>query len=141
MHHNNVTALQGYWRVPWAQSGLVFQECPEPESCFGVVLDASGQAVIDELIRDAIAASNASANSTAARVLQSSSGTAVLSDAEKEADRQARLARMSLSADAFIPVAVPDLVLNAPDIEGCEVGHGGLLCTKCAQDYTRSGNF
>jgi len=31
----NVTALQGSWRVPWSTHGLMFEDCPEPSVCIG----------------------------------------------------------------------------------------------------------
>ena len=158
----NVTALQGYWRVPWAMNGLVFQQCPDRESCFGVVLDQSGQAIINSLIQDAEEAaaldvSNGTradlgfnASASVARALQSQRVSAssssrgsrrVASTGEVEASRLARTMRMSMTAADFQEVAVPDLVLTPPEIEGCDEGHDGLLCTTCAQGYTRTGNF
>jgi len=60
---------------------------------------------------------------------------------EAEATRLANLARIYMTAADFQEVAVPDLVLTPPEIEGCDEGHDGLLCTTCAQGYTRTGNF
>ena len=150
--HMNVTALQGFWRVPWAESGLVFQECPEPQSCFGVQLNEQGQAMIDRFNNDAHGSTNASllANETTPprdRLLMTGGAgrhmqeLTELSEEDAQADLAARLARLSMKAEDFLPVAVPDLVLNAPSIEDCEDGHSGIMCTKCSQGFTRTGNF
>jgi len=137
--HRNVTALQGFWRVPWAESGLVFQECPEKASCFGVLLDEQGDAYIRELI--AAATSNATASNSTAATNSTAISSRLRMLQSTTTSEQDLLARLDMTASDFTPVAVPNLVLDAPKIESCGEGLQGQLCTSCANGYTRSGNF
>jgi hypothetical protein len=104
---DNVTAQQGYWRVPWSADALGFASCPLPSSCTGLT---------------SIPTLSSSPSS-------SSSSSSLPNASALEEDWRLWDTRTRPQALALATSMEPEAV------ERCAAGYAGVLCASCAVGY------
>jgi len=108
-----VTAMPGFWRVPWSPNKLGFRKCPFPQACLGYAVEPGpppGSPSQDNSTAEGGALTNFSSsfptlNSTLAQL----SRVSLLSDEQKG---------------------------RPLEQEGCAPGYSGVLCASCVPGFT-----
>jgi len=129
LNHTTVTSLRGNWRVPWSEHGLVFQECPAAESCFGVIISSNGDVSADgESSPNATLSSGTETTDNATAILPGPTRMRVLATSSSEDSSFDLRQRLNFTLDQLHP-RLDVAVFNSSQVESCDRGHDGILCT------------